>query len=636
MLFCLSSAMTSKIPRKFALINALFLIVLSTILLPVSTVLGLYCSFKHSIGAVRRPLRRPNGSEGTKKRFLLTGANSRSAINLARLLHSSGHIVYAADYESLPLLSPARCSGVFKNFYRLNRPGHARERPKETTESARFGWFGGISHTTVDTSTSEPDRESLYVADIVAIVLREKINVWIPCEDLTEQNYSAIAAARNILRALDIAAVVPDDDQWAIVHSGQAEVDKFAASYGFRTPETLMVRSRHEIHRVLSKNRADSKRYSLEKVPQSTTDDSSTEDGLGSSRHNSTVVVNDSMTPPSPVSPRANGTVRKLEMSPALPMSSTNETYNYIAGLPISASEPWTLREATPNPQYRAHSLISNGRVAHFAVTVEDNTLASSITTDADTDAAIACTSARIVLSPSNRIHRLLLAFTRRLAVRFHSRPSSTTDGEPPAPTAVHVRQSFAVTEHAAGGAISSCVYLLGTEFGVDNALAALAGEGVGGKIAGAYAAVGEAVVAAGENGGADRSYYLVGESVGSSPADSRVLETGREERGEDADADPDAETVVLPSPDSTLRGLYSFPPTFWQYVVVPHARLALLRERALRGVVEGNMVLAERVIFWKEEGFDAGDPWAWWWEWHVRRPVAAVVEVLRTTLGRS
>lgn len=613
----------SSSPWRTALISALTVVALSVVLLPLSTVLCVYCGLRSSLGDFRLPFVSHDRALITKRRILLTGANTRSAINLARLLKRSGCVVVAADFETVPLLSTCRYSSVYKRFYRLNKPKSHHERPKKTTDLVRFGWFGGISHSTQERVVSAKDSESLYIADLSAIAMREKIDMWMPCEDISEQNFPMIAAARNLLGSLEVASIVPDDKLWAAVHSQKSDVEKLAISFGFRVPEEWTVRSRHEIHKILGRSGPDTKRYALKRLHAPTTNgDSLNGNGPRKPRPDSGIIISTPLPPPAPLT---NGFQAEVEKSPDLPMGSTNATYSYVAGINISAAEPWTLRETTTGPQYRTHSLISRGRVAHFAVTVEDYTGSAGKTRrpSHSTDNDLSGSDARIVLSPSNRVHRLLLAFTRRFAAHVSAARKESGDAE----IAVHLRQTFAVAEHAAGGEISSCVYYLGTEFGVDSSLAALAGDGVCRKVAEEYVKVGSdragASGAASKEDNGEQSYYLIDSSFHSSQS-SQVWEGKRGGELERADG----ETIVLPSPDSTLRGLYSFPLSFWRYSVVPYMRVLLLKEKSLRTAIEGSLVLAERVLFWKEEGFDEADPWAWWWEWHVRRPVAATAEV--------
>ena len=161
----------AKSPRISHVLQNLALIALSLIALPLNTyiVLGCYLYtrvFGSHVGTAR--LRNRVQSGFSPRTILVTGVGMTKGLTLARTFYLSGHRVIGADFEPNGAVSPGRLSSSLASFYRL-------EKPSPTLGATQ------------------------YVEDLLDIVLKEKVDLWVSCSGVASAVEDAEAKETYVL-----------------------------------------------------------------------------------------------------------------------------------------------------------------------------------------------------------------------------------------------------------------------------------------------------------------------------------------------------------------------------------------------------------------------------------------------------
>ena len=238
---------------------------------------------------------------------------------------------------------------------------------------APFGWIPapGRFSAAVDKfytlhSPNEKDGDTYYIHGLLQIIHKEEVELWVTCSGL----FSALedARAREVIeRRSDCICIQPDVATTELLHSKDAFIEH-TASIGLPVPETHNVTSRAAVHKVLHQSPRTKRKYIMK-----------------------TVGIDD----PS-----------RLEGMTLLPRRTLSETYNHVASLDVSPSNPWVLQQfVTGKKEYCTHALVIRGKVKAF----------------------VACPSSDLVmyyepLSPDNSLFKAMLRFTEKFISRSSSR----------------------------------------------------------------------------------------------------------------------------------------------------------------------------------------------------------------------
>lgn len=307
------------------------LILVSLFFLPLDTGLLFLAYFLGFITGAS-PKRRRIRSSPTfyPKTILVTGVGMNKGLHLARMFHEAGHDVVGADFEPNNIPVMARLSRALHKFYRLTPP---------------------------DPSTGA----SAYIHNLLSIVRREKIDLWVSCSDVVSQLDDA-RAKELIERRTPCKAIQLDAPLVETLHPKDSFITH-VASYGLTVPETHLVTSRGAVHKILNSTAVEEKQYILKKVG-----------------------IDDS--------PRQGQTV--------LPRPSMSETYSFVSSLDISAATPWVLQQYLAGEEYCTHALVVQGEVKAFVACGPSSDIAMHYQP----------------LAPSSALSRVMLSFTQDYAAR--------------------------------------------------------------------------------------------------------------------------------------------------------------------------------------------------------------------------
>lgn len=218
---------------------------------------------------------------------------------LARAFHQAGHDVIGADFEPYGVPVSGRFSRALKKFYPLPKP-------------------------------TEQDGAAHYIHDLLQIVRREKVDLWVSCSGVA----SAVVdgQAKEVLeRRSDCVAIQFDVETTSMLHEKHSFIQR-ARGLGLPVPETHNVTSRSAVHKVLNAS-----------------------------------------PPPSPVRKRKQYIMKSVGVDDAsrgnmtlLPRRTISETYQHVSGIPISSANPWVLQQYIQGKEYCTHALVVHGQVKVF------------------------------------------------------------------------------------------------------------------------------------------------------------------------------------------------------------------------------------------------------------------------------
>lgn len=285
----------------------IFLILLSLAFLPLDlTILFLsyairyffYSGNKPGVLASRVQQASKDEQQEAKKTILVTGVGMTKGLALARAFYQAGHRVIGADFE--PGFACGRFSTALSGFYTLRKP---------TTSSSSSG------------SSSK-----LYVQDLINVIVREHVDLWVSCSGVA----SAVEdgeAKEMIEQQTNCKAVQFNIRVTQMLHEKHTFVEH-TKQIGLHVPETHTITSREQVEHALQQA-APGRKYILK-----------------------TIGMNDA----------ARGEI----LSTLLPKETPHATKKYLATLHISPQSPWILQQFILGQEFCTHALVIRGQVRAF------------------------------------------------------------------------------------------------------------------------------------------------------------------------------------------------------------------------------------------------------------------------------
>jgi len=211
----------SQLSRACGLIGvSLFLFPLSLPILISSYV----CSVPARVDSSRRLLRQHPAFH--PKTILVTGAGTVSGLNISRALYEASHNVIGADFQPDQTSTHSRFSRAFQKFYSLQLP------------NKDYGAW-------------------LYIQDLLQVVQKEKVNLWINCSNRVSPLEDA--QARKVLDEKTDCVCIALDSAFASQLSSRTGFLAFTKNLGLPTPELHPVWSRADIHNILNRSKGNKK-----------------------------------------------------------------------------------------------------------------------------------------------------------------------------------------------------------------------------------------------------------------------------------------------------------------------------------------------------------------------------------------
>lgn len=233
-----------------------------------------------------------------KKTILVTGVGMTKGLALARAFYQAGHRVIGADFE--PGFACGRFSTALSGFYTLRKP---------TTSSSSSG------------SSSK-----LYVQDLINVIVREHVDLWVSCSGVA----SAVEdgeAKEMIEQQTNCKAVQFNVRVTQMLHEKHTFVEH-TKQIGLHVPETHTITSREQVEHALQQA-APGRKFILK-----------------------TIGMNDA----------ARGEI----LSTLLPKETPHATKKYLATLHISPQSPWILQQFILGHEFCTHALVIRGKVCAF------------------------------------------------------------------------------------------------------------------------------------------------------------------------------------------------------------------------------------------------------------------------------
>lgn len=283
----------------------IFLILLSLAFLPLDlTILFLSYAIRYFFYSGNKPgvlasgVQQASKDEQPKKTILVTGVGMTKGLALARAFYQAGHRVIGADFE--PGFACGRFSTALSGFYTLRKP---------TTSSSSSG------------SSSK-----LYVQDLINVIVREHVDLWVSCSGVA----SAVEdgeAKEMIEQQTNCKAVQFNVRVTQMLHEKHTFVEH-TKQIGLHVPETHTITSREQVEHALQQA-APGRKYILK-----------------------TIGMNDA----------ARGEI----LSTLLPKETPHATKKYLATLHISPQSPWILQQFILGQEFCTHALVIRGQVCAF------------------------------------------------------------------------------------------------------------------------------------------------------------------------------------------------------------------------------------------------------------------------------
>ena len=277
------------------LVKNFVLILLSILFLPLdTTILFLSYGLRFFTPTISKRQQIRSSPAFYPKTILVTGVGMDKGLCLARMFYEAGHDVIGADVEPDGIPVRGRMSCALKRFYRLS---------------------------VLDPETGA----AAYIHDLLAIVRREKVDLWVSVSGVGYALEDA-HAKEIIERRTPCKAIQFDVNLTRILHEKHSFIENTIA-LGLNAPETHHVTSRTAVHKILN-NASEGRRWILKKVGV----DDVSRAGLR-----------------------------------FLPRSSMSETYSYISGIDISPEKPYILQQLIRGGEYCTHALVVHGDVKAFS-----------------------------------------------------------------------------------------------------------------------------------------------------------------------------------------------------------------------------------------------------------------------------
>lgn len=312
----------------YHLLRNLILVALSLLFLPIDTGILLISYSLSSFYSHPRRRQCRSAVAFHPKNILVTGVGMEKGLFLARTFYQAGHDVIGADFEPYGLPVRGRMSCALKKFYRLSQPD----------------------------PIAGPD---LYIRDLLAVVRRENVDLWVNCAGVAsaaeEAQAKEIIEQYTGVKAIQFGVVLTET-----LHAKNTFID-YTASLGLNVPETHLVTQQTAVHEILN-SAPEGRSYIIKPVG-----------------------VNESL----------RGAMTLLSRS------NSSHTYRYVSGLDISPDSPWVLQQFISGKEYCTHALIVKGKVKAF----------------------VACPSTSLLmyyepLPSASALNRAMLKFTQEFASR--------------------------------------------------------------------------------------------------------------------------------------------------------------------------------------------------------------------------
>ncbi|KAL4816476.1 hypothetical protein BDW67DRAFT_161633 [Aspergillus spinulosporus] len=226
------------------------------------------------------------------KTILVTGLDTPHGLHIARCWYSEGHRVVGADIAEARFASGGSLSRALVSHYRLSR--------------------------------------SQYVSRLLDIVLREKVDIWIPCA----QDASVVddGMAKQAIESRTNCRCLTLDPELASQWSQPESFVQYLIDHGHPVVENHEVHSRDSIHKIL--HRSPTKVYHLRKATLTV---------------KTTLAVN-------------------TEEIIVLPKRTLSSTYSEVSRIQVSKNSPWIMQQHVRLGEFIAEVLIIHGHVAVFVL----------------------------------------------------------------------------------------------------------------------------------------------------------------------------------------------------------------------------------------------------------------------------
>ncbi|KAL4782117.1 hypothetical protein BJX76DRAFT_333614 [Aspergillus varians] len=213
--------------------------------------------------------------------ILVTGVDTPHGLRVARCWYDQGHRVVGADVTDTGFASGESISRALMEYYRI---------PK-----------------------------AQYVSRLLDIVLREKVDIWIPCSPDTSVVEDAMA--KQAIESKTSCKCIGLDTELAIKWNRAESFTQYLSEHGLPVVENHQVQSRDSIHKIL--HRSPTKVYHIRKTAP---------------------VVN-------------------LEKAIVLPKRTLSSTYSEVSEIQVSKSNPWLMQRYPRLGEFVAELLITGGHV---------------------------------------------------------------------------------------------------------------------------------------------------------------------------------------------------------------------------------------------------------------------------------
>lgn len=340
--------LTSSSPVVLHILQNVSLITLAIAFAPLVTLISLtgHLVSSHTIAGRAAKNDREKvllSKDHTTRTVLVTGVAMSKGLAIARAFYRQGHTVIAADFEPYRVLVCGRFSNAIHRFYRLSRTKQ-----------------GG----------SEVDGE--YVEQILDIIAREKVHLWISCSGVSSAVDDAFAA-ETVERNTPCKAIQFGVELTKVLHEKHTFIQQ-CQDFGLRVPTTQLIQNIEQGMRYFYP------RWAPHMPQQETASNLRREYIL------KPVGVEDS---------------RRADMT-LLPLERTSKTIDHLWRLDPSPSRPFVIQKFIKGSEYCTHSLIVRGQVKAFT----------------------ACPSAELLmhyqaLSPDSFLFKEMLRFTQVYAGRL-------------------------------------------------------------------------------------------------------------------------------------------------------------------------------------------------------------------------
>lgn len=264
-------------------------IVISFVLLPLDNAVLLGTYFGHYLTLLRLAVHRrrqaiPRETEFRRKTVLITGVNSLHGLAVARCWYYEGHRVIGADMMDSPIRSGESMSKSLAAFYDVVK--------------------------------------TQYVSQLVEIVRREKVDVWIPCSEQVDTMEDTVA--KNVIESRTECRCVQLDPELASQFGSPESLRQYLVERDLPVVENYQVQSRDSVHKIL--HRSPSKAYLMR---------------------------------------RARGQDSRPVM---LPQRTLSMTYHEVSEIQINKDNPWILQQQTRLGEFIAEILVVRGQVKAIKV----------------------------------------------------------------------------------------------------------------------------------------------------------------------------------------------------------------------------------------------------------------------------